>query len=100
MVEAPSFFRADARRRFAASPSARSSRVRSRQGHGRVNGGGYSFLLTAVDGQAAGGGGSDAFRLKVWNGAGVVYDNATSASDDLDRSPTQPIAAGNIVIHK
>jgi large repetitive protein len=62
------------------------------QGQGTVNGvAGYSFLVTATDGQAVGGGGVDRFRIKIWNTGGVVYDN--SAGSDA-------IAGGNIVIHK
>ena len=59
---------------------------------------GYSFLLTAYDGQRPGGDGSDRLRLKIWNAGGSVYDNA-SGSDDLGQSPLQPIGGGSIVIH-
>ncbi|MEZ5395128.1 MAG: hypothetical protein R2724_20230 [Bryobacterales bacterium] len=47
---------------------------------------GYSFLLTAVDGEQNGGGGTDAFRMKIVdkaNGA-LVYDSGLGAGDDLD----------------
>lgn len=68
------------------------------KGTGTVNGvAGYSFLLTATDGHLNGGGGTDKFRLKVWNSGGVVYDNSLGASDGAD---PQVISGGSIVIHK
>jgi len=73
------------------------------KGAGRVNGvGGYSFQITATDGQATGGGGVDKLRVKIWNSDGVVYDNQRNASgaplpDDLERGT--PIGGGSIVIH-
>jgi len=72
------------------------------QGTGTVNGGGnYGFQVTATDGQLPGGGGMDRFRIKIWNkatGNTVVYDNAPSASDDLDLITPQAIASGSIQI--
>ncbi|MBA3788068.1 MAG: hypothetical protein H0X21_05160 [Actinobacteria bacterium] len=73
------------------------------KGTGTINGSGnYGFLLTVTDGQLTGGGGTDRFRMKIWdkgNGDTIVYDNA-SGSDDIDSSSTQQIAGGSIVIHK
>jgi hypothetical protein len=73
------------------------------KGTGTLNGAtGYGFMLTAIDGQISGGGGTDKFRIKIWNSAGViVYDNKTGASDDFDAAltNTQDIAGGSIVIH-
>jgi hypothetical protein len=72
------------------------------KGVGTVNGAGdYGFLLTATDGQLAGGGGADKFRIKVWDRATgvVVYDNVLGAADDIDGASPQDIAAGSIVIH-
>jgi PKD repeat protein len=70
------------------------------KGSGTVNGAsGYSFLLTATDGQVAGGGGVDKFRIKIWNATGTVYDNVVGASDDIDSASPQAIAGGSIVIH-
>jgi len=73
------------------------------KGVGTINGSGnYGFLLTATDGQIAGGG-VDKFRIKIWDktaGDTVVYDNAPSASDDIDKVNPQAIASGSIVIHK
>lgn len=71
-------------------------------GTGDVNGTpGYSFRLTAYDGDLPGGGGTDRFRIKIWNTASgaVVYDNVPGAADDLNNANPQPIVAGNLVIH-
>jgi hypothetical protein len=71
------------------------------KGTGTVNGAGsYSFQLTAWDGQAPGGGGTDRFRIRIWNNTGntLVYDNQVG-----DANPNaDPITAvvGSIVIHK
>ena len=73
------------------------------KGTGMVNGAaGYSFLLTATDGQVTGGGGVDKFRIKIWNTATsvMVYDNVLGASDDIDAANPQAIGGGSIVIHK
>lgn len=70
------------------------------RGVGAANGvAGYSFELTAWDGEAPGGDSVDRFRIKVWEGnpSNVLYDNLLGASDSSD--PT-PLAAGSIVIHK
>jgi PKD repeat protein len=74
------------------------------RGSGTVNGSGnYGFLLTAYDGQVGGGGGTDKFRIKIWdknNGNGVVYDNKMNGSDDIDTADPQSIGGGSIIIHK
>ena len=71
------------------------------KGSGTINGSGdYGFLLSAVDGAISGGGGTDKFRIKVWNkttGA-VIYDNNYGASDTS--TPTTVLGGGSIVIHK
>ena len=68
------------------------------KGLGTINGvGGYQFLLTAVDGQVTGGGGSDLFRLKIWNGSGVAYDNQMDTDDAA--APTRALDGGSIVVH-
>jgi hypothetical protein len=70
------------------------------KGSGTISGAGdYGFLLTAVDGQIPGGGGSDKFRIKIWDKATsqVVYDNQLGATDDA--APTTVIGGGSIVIH-
>jgi hypothetical protein len=72
------------------------------KGVGTVNGvAGYGFLLTAIDGQAKGGGGTDRFRVKIWRLAdeAVVYDNGLGGSDDLDSGSPQVLASGAIVIN-
>lgn len=66
------------------------------KGQGTVGGAGsYGFLLTAVDGQLPGGGGDDAFRVKIWDKATdtVLYDNKTGTAD------TTALGGGSIVIH-
>ena len=57
-------------------------------------------MLTATDGQINGGGGTDKFRIKVWDKATeqVVYDNQMGDADDADA--THEIDGGSIVIHK
>jgi PKD repeat protein len=70
------------------------------KGAGTINGvSGYTFLLTATDGQVNGGGGVDKFRIKIWNSGGIVYDNAPGP-DDIDTSNQLAIGGGSIVIHK
>jgi hypothetical protein len=71
------------------------------KGLGTINGGGiYGFLLTAIDGQIAGGGGVDKFRIKIWEEASgvIVYDNKLG-SDDFGNDATE-LGGGNIVIQK
>jgi VCBS repeat-containing protein len=66
------------------------------KGTGSVNGvGGYSFMLTAVDGKN---GDPDKFRIKIWNADGLVYDNQMGESDDSYSSTA--LGGGSIVIHK
>ena len=71
------------------------------KGAGKINGAGdYRFMLTAIDGQVNGGGGTDKFRLRIWNnaGGGLVYDNQMNTPDSAD--PTTVLGGGSIVIHK
>ena len=71
------------------------------KGEGTVNGGGsYGFLLTAIDGAVSGGGGTDRFRIKVWDVAtgAVVYDNQRGAGEDSDASTA--LGGGSVVIHR
>jgi hypothetical protein len=71
------------------------------KGSGTINGSGdYGFLLSAVDGSLTGGGGTDKFRIKIWNkttGA-VIYDNNNTLSDTA--TPTTVLGGGSIVIHR
>lgn len=71
------------------------------KGLGTVNGSpGYAFMMTAVDGQVTGGGGTDRLRLKVWDRASgaIVYDNLLGAADSAD--PTTVLGGGSVVVHK
>jgi flavin reductase (DIM6/NTAB) family NADH-FMN oxidoreductase RutF len=72
------------------------------KGTGTVNGSGnYGFLLKATDGQRPGGGGTDKFRIKIWdrnNNDAVVYDNQVGDSEQAD--PTTVLGGGSIVIHQ
>jgi hypothetical protein len=64
-------------------------------------------MLTAVDGQLPGGGGTDRFRIRIWEMVNdeygneiesPVYDNQLGDMDSAD--PATAIAGGSIVIHK
>jgi hypothetical protein len=69
------------------------------KGSGTINGSGdYFFMLTAVDGNLKGG--SDTFRIKVWNKTtlDVIYDNGLNAADSAD--PTTNLGGGSIQIHQ
>jgi alpha-tubulin suppressor-like RCC1 family protein len=71
------------------------------KGTGTINGSGdYGFLLTAIDGAANGGGGTDRFRIKIWDRAtgGVVYDNQRGELED--NNATTALGGGSIVIHQ
>lgn len=71
------------------------------KGVGTINGSGnYGFFITAIDGALNGGGGTDKFRIKIWdkdNGGTIVYDN--ELNEGLESNPTTEIASGSIVIH-
>jgi hypothetical protein len=69
------------------------------KGEGTINGiSGYSFLLTVTDGQVRGGGGIDAFRIKIWNTDtnAIIYDNQLGVNDDT--ATGIPIGGGSIQI--
>jgi hypothetical protein len=69
------------------------------KGSGTLNDvGDFGFMLSAVDG-AVTGGGTDKFRIKIWNKAtgALIYDNLLGAADDA--VPTTVIGGGDIVIH-
>ncbi|HEV8637511.1 MAG TPA: phosphatidylinositol-specific phospholipase C domain-containing protein [Chloroflexota bacterium] len=72
------------------------------KGVGTINGeGNYGFMITAIDGQATGGGGPDTFRITIWDrnsGDAVVYDNQPGARDDAE--PTTALSGGSIVVHQ
>jgi hypothetical protein len=71
------------------------------RGEGTVNGAGdYGFMVSAVDGEVDGGGGTDLFRIKIWDksqGNTVVYDN--NMGKDENGVPTTALGGGSIVIH-
>ena len=70
------------------------------KGSGAINGeGDYGFLLTAIDGQEPGGGGTDKFRMKIWDkgSGGVVYDN--QRGDDDTANVTTGLGGGSITVH-
>ena len=55
------------------------------RGTGKVNGqSGYDFTVIAYDGQIAGGGGTDKFRIKITKDGVTVFDNRLGLSDDMD----------------
>jgi hypothetical protein len=66
-----------------------------------INGQGrYGFLLTAIDGQISGGGGTDKFRIKVWDmndNDRVVYDNQRGEADTSDAATS--LGGGSVVVH-
>jgi hypothetical protein len=71
------------------------------RGTGSVDGtAGFGFELTAWDGQQAGGGNVDRFRIKIWQGnsGNVVYDNERGSPDGSD--PVTNLGGGSIVVHK
>jgi hypothetical protein len=71
------------------------------KGTGAINSeGNYGFMVTAIDGEMAGGGGSDKFRIKIWekDTGTIIYDNQMGAADDAD--PATVIGGGSIVIHE
>jgi PKD domain-containing protein len=72
------------------------------KGTGEVNGvPGYSFRLTAYDGDLTNPKGPDKFRIKIMApSGGVIFDNRVGKSDDLDLADPQQIAGGSIVVHK
>jgi probable HAF family extracellular repeat protein len=77
------------------------------KGTGTINGAGsYKFMLTAIDGQVNGGGGTDRFRIKIWyydadlDKDVVVYDNQIDSGTEGTLSEGTAIGGGSIVIHK
>ncbi|TXE03104.1 MBG domain-containing protein, partial [Algoriphagus aquimarinus] len=69
------------------------------RGEGTINGQpGYKFTLVALDGDYNGGTASDEFRIKIWGGSGIIYDNGLGADDNADDATT--LGGGSIVIHE
>jgi uncharacterized repeat protein (TIGR01451 family) len=71
------------------------------KGTGTINNAGdYGFLLTAIDGQQPGGGGTDKFRIKIWErlSGNILYDNQIG-KDDAGNDATE-LGGGSIIIHR
>jgi len=71
------------------------------RGFGKINGSaGYDFMLTVIDGNVAGGGGVDKFRIKIWNKVTgvIIYDSQMGQSDAAD--PTTPVGTGSSIVIK
>jgi len=71
------------------------------KGEGTINAVGlYGFMLTATDGQQNDGGGTDKFRIKIWNKVDdqIVYDNQMGADDTSDLSTV--LGGGSVIVHK
>ena len=72
------------------------------KGSGTINGSGdYGFMLTAIDGQVSGGGGTDKFRIKIWKTDGtVVYDNQMNAATDAVATQSVTTGTGSVMVLK
>jgi hypothetical protein len=73
------------------------------KGAGTINGSGnYGFMLTAIDGSINGSGGSDRFRIKIWdvsNPTVMLYDNQINTTDDAGlTTPGTLLGGGSISI--
>ncbi len=69
------------------------------RGAGTVNNvSGYEFLISAIDGQLTGGGGSDKFRIRIWKASDgtVIYDNMPNMA--LNATAVTVTANGDIAI--
>jgi hypothetical protein len=54
-------------------------------------------MISAIDGSINGGGGVDKFRIKIWNGNTVIYDNNMGELENGD--PSTALGGGSIKIH-
>lgn len=72
------------------------------KGTGTITGlaGTYDFMVVATDGQVSGGGGNDKFRIKIWNGSNVIYDNARGTDENAVLGDLTILGGGSIVIHE
>lgn len=62
----------------------------------------YGFMVSAIDGNVSGGGGTDKFRIKIWDkddNDRIVYDNNCTETDE-NSDPATAIGGGSIVIHE
>jgi uncharacterized repeat protein (TIGR01451 family) len=67
-------------------------------GSGRIDkmGGSVQFQVSVVDGRVLGSN-VDRFRIRIWNGSTVIYDNEWTAP--VNAAATSVIDSGNITIH-
>ena len=74
------------------------------RGKGTVNGvSGYRFWVTAIDGNAPGGGHTDKFRIRIVQIASgtVIYDNQIGDTTPLEVSmAATALSSGSIVVGK
>lgn len=68
-------------------------------GYGDLNGeAGASFWIAMTDGDAPGGGGIDRFRIRIWDGEEVVFDNEPGTP--LVAPPATALGGGAIRLHQ
>ncbi|MCW0484806.1 HYR domain-containing protein, partial [Gaoshiqia sediminis] len=70
------------------------------KGQGSINKvSGYSFMVSAIDGDLKAKGEPDRFRIKIWESAtgSVVYDNQLGADDNAEAITA--LGGGSVVIH-
>ncbi|MDX5436797.1 MAG: T9SS type A sorting domain-containing protein, partial [Pontibacter sp.] len=61
----------------------------------------YEFMVVATDAQVNGGGEYDRFRIKIWKGGYVLYDNARGELENADLTGDGTrLGGGSIVIHE
>ncbi|MER2998157.1 MBG domain-containing protein [Pontibacter populi] len=72
------------------------------KGTGTIAGlsGTFNFMVAATDGQVYGGGGYDKFRIKIWSGGNVIYDNGKGAAENAELGDDTKLVGGSIVIHE
>ena len=71
------------------------------KGKGTINGlSGYSFMVSAIDGDMKSTAVADKFRIKIWSTAtgAIIYDNQLGAADNADALTA--LGGGSIVIHE
>ncbi len=68
------------------------------KGQGSINGTpGYSFMVSAIDGNLKPTKEADRFRIKIWIGTTTIYDNQLGALENAEATLT--LGGGSIVIH-
>lgn len=67
------------------------------QGTGTLNGAaGYTFYISYVDGNYAGGNAPDTIRVKIWDAEGIVYDNELGRPDTS--TPITEVGGGKVSV--